>query len=629
MQERFYHALIENSYDAIAVVSEDTVIKFASPSFRRITGYEPGELLGRRALDFVYPEDLPRLLEQFSELVQNPDKVLRHEFRFLHKDGGIRYAEATGCNLLADPDIEGIVINFHDVTEYKQSEARLAESEKRFRMLVEQSLIGVTIIKDGVPMYVNETAAEITGYRREELTSFKPGEYAELIHPDDRRLVLAYMKSGRAGEQPGAAPYVCRLIHKSGLLKKVAMHNKKITVSGEPVNMVIMYDVTEQERSREVLEKITRLFLGLGTNVNKNVRMILETGREALGAPLVIYIRNKGRHLETICLPEDEFHPSMETLKKDFFLRIMTRDSEEPLLIDDLRQSELLGNKAPEHQFPFDSLLGYSVECKGKAIAALCFFQNTGRKFDYLDVEVAGMLSRALSIEEERVAQQQGLKDFIDIIAHEIRHPLTVLRGYTHMLKDYSDRLDEKTRKEALESSLSAMERLENLIGELLDISRIEREHLSIVKREIFLHSLIERSLEEIQLRFPETPFSFSTDMDIRVKADPERIMEVLLILLENAVKYSPEGSPVDVGLHLGDDEVVVSVMDRGYGIPLEERTRIFERFYQLEEVRHHSIPGIGLGLYIAREIVEAHGGRIWCADRQGGGTVFRFTLPL
>jgi signal transduction histidine kinase len=102
-----------------------------------------------------------------------------------------------------------------------------------------------------------------------------------------------------------------------------------------------------------------------------------------------------------------------------------------------------------------------------------------------------------------------------------------------------------------------------------------------------------------------------------------------LIILLDNAVRYSPSGSRIEVTGKRSDDELVISVMDRGVGIPGEDRERIFDRFYQVESVLHHTGPGLGMGLYIGKHIVDAHGGRFWYEPRKKGGSIFRFTIPL
>jgi signal transduction histidine kinase len=107
---------------------------------------------------------------------------------------------------------------------------------------------------------------------------------------------------------------------------------------------------------------------------------------------------------------------------------------------------------------------------------------------------------------------------------------------------------------------------------------------------------------------------------------DPERIHDLLVILMDNAVKYSPEVTDVEVTIEAAEDEV--SVLDRGIGVSAEHREKIFERFYQVEEAQYHSTPGLGLGLFLARQIVDGHGGRLCYETREGGGSAFRFTLP-
>jgi signal transduction histidine kinase len=105
-------------------------------------------------------------------------------------------------------------------------------------------------------------------------------------------------------------------------------------------------------------------------------------------------------------------------------------------------------------------------------------------------------------------------------------------------------------------------------------------------------------------------------------------VADLLVILLDNAVSYSPPTSDVRIEAGPQDGGVVISVLDKGRGIPPKDRKTIFERFYQVEDSQHHSSTGMGLGLYIARQIVDGHGGRIWYEPREGGGSIFRFTLP-
>jgi signal transduction histidine kinase len=164
----------------------------------------------------------------------------------------------------------------------------------------------------------------------------------------------------------------------------------------------------------------------------------------------------------------------------------------------------------------------------------------------------------------------------------------------------------------------------------LLDVSRLERGRFRLEKEKVEPVSLVKEAVEEMRGRGFTHRFRVSSSAgEWWLQADRERIRQLLCILLENAALYSPPGSEVEVELSEKDNQLQVSVLDRGVGIGEEDRERVFERFYQVEDALHHSLPGMGMGLYIAREIVERHGGRIWNEPRPGGGTAFRFTLPI
>ena len=140
----------------------------------------------------------------------------------------------------------------------------------------------------------------------------------------------------------------------------------------------------------------------------------------------------------------------------------------------------------------------------------------------------------------------------------------------------------------------------------------------------------MERAIDEIRNKGAGNDFDYfiSDQIDI-MEIDPEKIGGLPIILLENAVNCSTEDGKIDIAAELEDEGAIVSVLDRGVGVPENVRGKIFKRFYQGDNSEHHSKPGIGIGLYIAREIVDALGGRIWCELRDGGGTIFSFTLTL
>ncbi len=219
---------------------------------------------------------------------------------------------------------------------------------------------------------------------------------------------------------------------------------------------------------------------------------------------------------------------------------------------------------------------------------------------------------------------------FISTITHELQSPLGFIKGYaTTLLRPDAD-FDRKTSREFLQIISEESDSLSALIDDLLDVSRLEAGALPMDKQPVSLTKLVRRAVERAGAKPPQPRFLLRLPAKLpSVDADPRRIEQVLHNLLDNAVKYSPEGGPVIVSAVRQLGSIVVSVTDQGIGIPLEEQSRVFERFYRAAAAPSVSRRGVGLGLYICQGIVEAHGGSIWLESSPGKGTTVRFSLPV
>ncbi|MGH2768351.1 MAG: ATP-binding protein [Actinomycetota bacterium] len=219
--------------------------------------------------------------------------------------------------------------------------------------------------------------------------------------------------------------------------------------------------------------------------------------------------------------------------------------------------------------------------------------------------------------------------EVISAVAHELRSPLTSVKGFTATLLARWDRLDEATKKHLLLTINSDADRVTRLIGELLDISRIESGRLQLSRQMVKIPEIASRVVERIQPRAEHHVIRIGfPDGFPSVFADPDKIEQVLTNLVENAVKYTA-GGEVTVSGGRDGDHVRVSVADQGEGIPPEHRSQIFGKFSRRGE-RTGRPSGTGLGLYISKGLVEAHGGRIWVEGPglPGSGAVFSFMLP-
>ena len=226
-----------------------------------------------------------------------------------------------------------------------------------------------------------------------------------------------------------------------------------------------------------------------------------------------------------------------------------------------------------------------------------------------------------------RKAETESVRNsLLNAVSHDLRTPLAVLVGASSSLADGSGTLSEDARRELAESIHDEAQRMSVLVNNLLDMARLESGHAEIKRQ----WSSLEELVGSVLTRFGDTvqgrvQVALADDLPL-INVDPVLIEQVLANLMENAVKYTPPATPIDVAAHQIGGRVMVEVADRGPGIPQGEEAKLFDKFYRLKSESAQS--GVGLGLAISKAIIVAHGGTITAMDRPGGGALFRFELP-
>lgn len=247
--------------------------------------------------------------------------------------------------------------------------------------------------------------------------------------------------------------------------------------------------------------------------------------------------------------------------------------------------------------------------------------------------------------------QIERLKDeFVSVVSHELRTPLTAIKGYTQHLVRRIERRLRKTRSTPQESKTTAettqeppesydlrslniiqsqTEHLERLVNDLLDLSQVQWGHLDLHYESFYLADVLSDCARSVQASTEQHTIALDVQVqDTKILADRARIAQVIGNILDNAVKYSPHGGMVTVSLQHHDGDYLVNVIDEGIGVSPEYYDHIFERFYRVHNTAIRQYSGIGLGLYVAKAIIDRHGGRIWFTNNQNIGTTFHFTLP-
>lgn len=227
-------------------------------------------------------------------------------------------------------------------------------------------------------------------------------------------------------------------------------------------------------------------------------------------------------------------------------------------------------------------------------------------------------------------ALEQMQNQLLATVSHELRTPLASIKGFATTLLRQDVRWDEASQREFLHIIEEESNRLEELIDNLLDMSQVEAGALRIHPEPLRLRRIVREAVEQAQRRTEAHWFVVDLPEELpRVWADPRRIRQVLSNLLENAVKYSPDGGEISVRCEVDAENVMVSVADHGVGIPPPLRDRVFDPFFQVDGSSTRQSGGSGLGLAIVKGIVEAHHGAIWVEPMPERGSVFRFTLPI
>jgi PAS domain S-box-containing protein len=244
------------------------------------------------------------------------------------------------------------------------------------------------------------------------------------------------------------------------------------------------------------------------------------------------------------------------------------------------------------------------------------------------DGSFSGYIGACVDISEQKALQQQK-DDFIGIASHELKTPVTSIKGYAQILEKML--LKKGDDKEAMMMGRmdNQIKRLTSLINDLLDVTKINSGKLQFNYLAFEFNDMVKEMTEDLQRTTENHTLQEELGEPAVVYGDKERIGQVITNLISNAIKYSPDSQKIVIRTSTKDNEVILSVEDYGIGIPADKLEKVFEQFYRVSGDMQHTFPGLGLGLYISSEIIKRVNGRIWVTSREGEGSVFCIALPV
>jgi PAS domain S-box-containing protein len=509
----------------------------------------------------------------------------------------------------------GAASHIHRLTSIAQDGHRAAEelarrevdARVRFEGVLETAPVGIAVIS------ADELRFELANARffdfasqfgRISLDTKVIGLRASEVLPEFEKILKVVAESGEARIDEELAVgdrYINRII--SAARGRFSGITQSLTV--------LVQDVTDQVRSRREIENLATMM------AERSARLDSILGSMTDG--LWVYDANGNVvDVNQAALNMFGLASRADAIEHGSFANMNLRDAEgRPIAPQEMPQARALaGQTVPDY-------------------LALARHLITGRDLDLsiaaAPIESGGIVGAVLVIRDITALQELDRKkdEFLSVASHELRTPLTTIKGYTQLLAQTVNDLQPEERATYINAVLGEIERMMGLISELLDVSRIETNRLQIHPQPIRWLQFIEGRISAFRVQHPMREIRFDLKAEeTTVVADPDRMRQVVDNLLSNALKYSPEGSDIDVGVASVGASVLTSVTDHGIGIPRDEIPQLFERFHRARNVSSRYYGGLGLGLYIARAIVEAHGGVITVESEEGTGSTFTLSLP-
>jgi PAS domain S-box-containing protein len=493
--------------------------------------------------------------------------------------------------------LDAVAERLGNIAERHQAEEALRESEAKFSKAFHASpaIVTITTLEDGKFIEVNDSYTDFTGYTREEALKLNTIDTGTWRNAEDRgRMVQVLKKQGRIRNMEITTR------SKSGELRTGSFSAELINIGGKSCIIAVTTDITEQKQSQELLQSVSH------------------------SSPLGIYIMQDDKLQYT--------NPQFQKITGYSQQELLGRELLSIVSIEDcdVVRSSTIYTLQEANPYPCEyRILSKTGQIKWvmQTVSPIHFQGREAILGNLMDITERKYLERKV-IEYEELSKMKS--NLLATVSHELRTPLATIKGYSTMILDYFSRLGNEEIKDCIKSIDNSTDRLAKLVDNLLDTSRMDAGLLKLEKSPTSIVNLIETVSAEATLRANRHHIVTTLEKTLpRLNIDPKRIRQVIDNLIDNAIKYSPQGTEILISAIKNGRELLISVTDQGPGIPADELTNIFDRMYRIEQRLYSGAEGMGLGLYICQRLVEIHGGRIWAESTLGKGSTIKFTLPL
>ncbi|MDB5144546.1 MAG: domain S-box protein [Mucilaginibacter sp.] len=644
-QQAMLAAIIAGSEDAIISKTLEGIITSWNKGAQAIFGYEADEVIGRH-VTMLMPTDKLHEEDYIISNVRQGKKIEHFQTLRLAKDGTL-----IPISLTVSPvtDQAGNIIGVSKIARNITAQTVADEKQAALAAIVESSddaIISKNL--DGIITTWNTGAENIFGYKEDEAI----GKHISLLLPRERLqeedVIIGKIKAGEKVDH-----FQTVRLRKDGTELQVSLTISPIRKSDGTIigASKVARDITAHRAAEQALEKQAERLLilnSIGKSISEKLEVdailqkVTDATTQLTGAAFGAFFYNK-----TDTEGESYMLYSLSGAPREAFEKFgvprntavfhMTFSGEGVVRVDDITKDPRYGKMGPHYGMPKGHLPVVSylavpvISLSGNVIGGLFFGHPEPGVFlpehEDLVVNVASQAAIALDnskLFEEVLDLNRKKDEFIAMASHELKTPLTSMNGFLQILQRTAP---EGMNKHFLDKTSRQLEKLNILVNDLFDISKVQAGKLQFDFEDFDLGLLIREICDTFEHSTPGHQFVCELEPNLLISGDQIRLEQVLTNLIANAVKYAPESPQINIAAKNKGKEIVVGVTDNGPGISKENQAHIFTQFYRVRDRDRH-ISGLGLGLYITREIVERHGGRIWVESEPGKGASFLFTIP-
>lgn len=696
-----YSRILDRIWTGLWVIDKNDRVIFFNPGMEAISGISREQVFGNDLLDYVKDMAIDageNFLKMFHKAKDTRKPVPYDLLPFVNPEEGILYQSGVLYPLFDRSDeYEGMVGTVEDITERKRAEEALLAAEEKYRLIFENSPLGIFHFDDkGTITHCNDMFLDIVGTTKDKLIGFNM-----VTSIEDKKMAGAVQAvlSRQLGHYEGEY----RSVISSKLTSIKADFSPNISPDGKLLGGIgIFEDITERKKAEEALkldESRLQALLELSQMSDVSLKQIADFTQEeavrltqsklgylaflnqSLEVPglgttyptqsrigYLDFLKDKQTVLSMYTWSKTSWSKkamkecNIEDMKLDYSLEHIGLWGEairqrKPIITNDYGAPNPWKKGYPANHVKITRHMNIPV-FDGDRIVAVAGVGNKDTGYDESDVRqltllMAGMwrqvqrkraedslkkyaeeLAKAneeLSKANEELKSLDRMKDeFLSNVSHEFKTPLTSIRGYSQLILDGTLGDINDQQKKAMDTVIRNSDRLRRLVDSLLYLSRAQVGRMSYYFEKLQLEDLINNSINDLLLQAKNKGIVLRTEMeDIPpVRADKDKLTDVLTNLIDNALKFTSDGGQIIVSARTVPNGVHMEVKDTGIGIPADHIPHLFQRFYQVDSSASRRYGGTGLGLYISKTIVEAHGGKIWIESEEGRGTTVHVELP-